>query len=85
MLDCFSLITVGEMVMNASLVRKASSRQLDFHRLDYPEVDPPEWKKLLPIKLEDGQVKVRELPLDYHLKPPYAPTYEENYKLHCSL
>jgi hypothetical protein len=46
-------------------------------------MDPPEWEKLLPIKLENNKVKVRELPLDFHLKPPYASSYEENYKLHA--
>lgn len=85
LLECFSLITVGEMTMNASLARKASSVYLDFYRLDYPELDPPEWQKLLPIRLEDNKVKTRELPFDHHLKPPYAPTYEENYKRHCGL
>jgi len=85
LLECFSLITVGELVMNASLARKASSVYLDFHRLDYPEMDPPEWQKLLPIRLEDNKVKVSELPFDFHLRPPYTPTYEENYQLHCGL
>jgi succinate dehydrogenase/fumarate reductase flavoprotein subunit len=73
------------MIMNASLARKASSELLEFYRLDYPEKDPPEWHKLLPIRQEDSRVKVRELPLDFHLKPPYAPTYEENYMLHCGI
>jgi succinate dehydrogenase/fumarate reductase flavoprotein subunit len=85
LLECFSLITLGELVMQASLARKASSNYLNFHRLDYPELDPPEWEKLLPIRLEDNKVKVRELPRDFHLKLPYAPTYEENYQLHCGL
>jgi succinate dehydrogenase/fumarate reductase flavoprotein subunit len=82
-LECFSLITLGEMIMQASLARKCSSVYLDFYRLDYPEMDPPEWKKLLPIRQEENKVKVRELPLDFHLKPPYASSYEENYKLHA--
>ena len=82
-LECFSLITLGKMIMQASLARKCSSVYLDFYRLDYPQMDPSEWRKLLPVRLEDNKVKVRELPLDFHLKPPYAPNYEENYKLHC--
>jgi succinate dehydrogenase/fumarate reductase flavoprotein subunit len=85
LLECQSLVAVGELAMNASLARKASCEYIDFHRLDYPEQDPPEWRKFLPIRLEDDKVKVRELPLDFHLQPPYAPTYRENYELHCGL
>jgi succinate dehydrogenase/fumarate reductase flavoprotein subunit len=81
-LECFSLITLGEMVMQASLRRKCSSVYLDFYRLDYPQMDPPEWEKLLPMRQEDDEVKVRELSLDFHLKSPYAPSYEENYERH---
>jgi succinate dehydrogenase/fumarate reductase flavoprotein subunit len=82
-LECESLMTVGEMVMHASLLRKASSIPLVFSRLDYPDTDPPEWDKLLPMKLENNKVIVRELPLNYHLLPPYAATYEENYSHYC--
>lgn len=83
--ECQSIISTGEAVIHASLARKASSELLNFTRLDYPAVDPPEWQKLLAIKLTDGKVTVGELPFDYHLQPPYAPTYEENYNLHCDL
>jgi succinate dehydrogenase/fumarate reductase flavoprotein subunit len=83
LLECFALISVGELVMHSSLVRKASSALLSFQRLDYPEVDPPEWQKFIPIRLEDNKVKIRDLPLDYYLKPPYAPTFDENYKKHA--
>ena len=82
-LECFSLISLGEMVMRASLARKCSSIYLDFYRLDHPQMDPPEWEKLIPIRQEEGDVRVRDLPLDFHLKPPYAPTYEENYERHA--
>ncbi|HJX13846.1 MAG TPA: FAD-dependent oxidoreductase [Dehalococcoidales bacterium] len=85
LLECQSLITCGEIIMHSSLARKASSLYMDFYRLDYPEMDPPEWQKLLPVKQVDGRVKVRELACDYHLKPPYAPSYEENYRQHCGL
>jgi succinate dehydrogenase/fumarate reductase flavoprotein subunit len=81
LLECSSLIDFGESMMRASLARKASSAILDFHRLDYPEMDPKEWNKLLPIKLVDDATEVRELPLDYFLKPPFAASYEENYRV----
>jgi succinate dehydrogenase/fumarate reductase flavoprotein subunit len=84
-IECFSLITVGELLMHSALARKCSSIYLDFNRLDYPQMDPPEWAKLLPIRKEDDKVKVREVPLDFHLKPPYASTYEENYRRHAGL
>lgn len=84
-LECLSLITVGEMIMHASLARKASNVWLDFHRFDYPRMDPPEWEKLLPIRLEGNSAKTRELPLDFHLKAPYASSYEENYQRHATV
>jgi succinate dehydrogenase/fumarate reductase flavoprotein subunit len=85
LLECQTIVTVGEMVMHASLARRASSAHLDFTRLDYPAVDPPEWRKLLPIRRERGEVTAREVPLDYHLRAPYASTYEDNYRVHSGL
>jgi succinate dehydrogenase/fumarate reductase flavoprotein subunit len=84
-LECLTHITVGEIIMHASLARKASNSALEFKRLDYPEMDPPEWDKLVTIKLENGDIKVGEMPLNYWLLQPNAPTYEENYKKHSGL
>lgn len=84
-LECQTRITLGEVIMQASLARKSSSAVLNFNRLDYPEVDPPEWHKLVTIKQVDNQIKVGELPINYWLKPPYVPNYEENYKKHSGL
>jgi succinate dehydrogenase/fumarate reductase flavoprotein subunit len=53
------------MVLHASLARKASSAALNFYRIDYPELDPPEWNKYVTIKLESGRVTSGELPLKY--------------------
>ena len=85
LLECRMLISVGELVMKASLERKASNSVLGFQRLDYPEVDPPEWNKLLPIRQENNQVKVRDLPLDFFFRAPYTSTYEENYQRYADL
>jgi hypothetical protein len=38
---------------------------LNFHRIDYPEVDPAEWNKYVTIRLENGKVKSGELPMNY--------------------
>jgi succinate dehydrogenase/fumarate reductase flavoprotein subunit len=84
-LECLTRITVGEAMMQASLNRKASSKLLDFKRLDYPEMDPKEWNKLVTLRLENGDVKVGEHPVNYYLLPPNASTYEENYRKHCGL
>ena len=69
----------------ATAARQASSRLLSFFRLDYPEIDPEAWRKLLSIRLADGTVSVRDLPLDYYLRPPFALAFEENYLLHCAM
>ena len=79
-LECHTLLTVGEIVMQASLARKASSLYLNFSRLDYPSVDPIEWQKIISIKQINGNVEVSEVPFNYHLRPPYSPVYLENYQ-----
>ncbi len=84
-LECLSRLTVGEIIMHACLARKASSAILGFNRLDYPEVDPPEWMKFVTVRQEGGEVEVGELPLDYWRLPPNAPGLKENYGRHCSL
>ncbi len=76
--ECQSILTVGEAVMQASLARKASSRHLNFTRLDYPESE--EWLDLLPIRWEQGQAITNRRSVDYHLRAPYAADYEENYQ-----
>jgi succinate dehydrogenase/fumarate reductase flavoprotein subunit len=84
-LECMMRLTVSEIIIHASLARRASSRFLDFKRMDFPQMDPPEWKKFLTIKMKQGDVEVGERPINYWLLPPFAPTYEENYKKHCGL
>jgi succinate dehydrogenase/fumarate reductase flavoprotein subunit len=83
--ECLTRLTIGEVMLQASLNRKASSRFLDFKRLDYPDFDPKEWNKLITLRLEKGDIKSGERPLDYYLQPPNASSYEENYRQHCGL
>ena len=78
-LEVFNIITNGQMIMEASRARKASTTSLGFTRSDYPEINPPEWQKWLTIKQDQGKVKTGELPLDYH------GDLEKNYKAHSGL
>ncbi|MFC2070964.1 hypothetical protein ACFLTB_07350, partial [Chloroflexota bacterium] len=84
-LECLTRITISEMIIHASLARKASSRPLGFKRIDYPEMDPPEWNRFITTRLESGRILYGELASDYWLRPPYAPTHLENYEAHCDI
>lgn len=64
-LEDLSLLTYAQIIIHASLARKASSIPLNFQRIDYPTLDPPEWRKYLTLKLENGKVKTGELPLAF--------------------
>ncbi|MBN2062793.1 MAG: FAD-binding protein, partial [Deltaproteobacteria bacterium] len=64
-IEDLSMLSHAQMVLHASLARKASSRILNFFRIDYPEIDPPEWSKFITIKQENGEVKTDELPLRF--------------------
>lgn len=64
-LEDTSLLTYAQIIINAMLARKASSMPLNFRRIDYPAMDPPEWQKYLTVKLENDKVKIGELPMKY--------------------
>ena len=64
-LEDLSILEYARIIIQASLARKASSIPLNFQRIDYPEVDPPEWNKFLTIKLEDDKVKIGERPPEF--------------------
>jgi len=64
-IEDLSMLAHAQMVLNASLARKASSAPLNFHRIDYPETDPPDWNRYVTIKLQDGKVQSGTLPLNY--------------------
>ena len=75
-LEDLSILTHAQIHLHASQARKASSRFLGFLRIDYPQLDPPEWHKLITVKQADGKVQVGELPLDY------CGNLKENYEAH---
>jgi succinate dehydrogenase/fumarate reductase flavoprotein subunit len=61
-LEDLSMLENAKIIIHASLARKASSMALGFKRIDYPDLDPPEWNKYLTVKLENNEVKIGELP-----------------------
>jgi succinate dehydrogenase/fumarate reductase flavoprotein subunit len=80
-LDAIDRLAVAQMIMHASRARMASSDFLNFDRLDYPALDPPEWHKWITIKLEGNEVKIGDLPIDFWgpLKENYE-THNKNYQ-----
>ena len=75
-LEDISLLHHARIIVLASLARKASSRPLDFHRIDYPTLDPPEWNKFLTIKQQDGKVVTGSLP------PTFWGDMKQQYEAH---
>ena len=61
-----SMIEHAKIIIQAMLTRKASSRSLGLNRIDYPEMDPPEWNKFLTIKQLSGEIKFGELPQRFY-------------------
>ncbi|HTY65003.1 MAG TPA: FAD-binding protein [Acidobacteriota bacterium] len=64
-LEVESILTNAELVIQACRARRASSRELQFQRLDFPEIDPPEWNKFLVIENRGGKAESTILPLDF--------------------
>ena len=64
-LEDLSLLAYAQIIVQASLARKASSVPLGFNRIDYPTMDPEEWNKFLTIKLENDKVKTGFLPMTF--------------------
>jgi succinate dehydrogenase/fumarate reductase flavoprotein subunit len=60
-----SLLTNAQIIVLSTLARKASSALINFKRIDYPTVDPPEWNKYITLKLENDKVKLGELPQSF--------------------
>jgi succinate dehydrogenase/fumarate reductase flavoprotein subunit len=79
-LEDTSLLTYAQIIVQASLARKASSVPLGFQRIDYPALDPPEWNKFLTIKQENGKVKTGLMPQAFwgNMKKQYE-AYNKDY------
>ena len=83
--ECFNLIEKGKAHMQAAKARKCSLSVLNFNRIDYPEVDPPEWHCHMALSQKDGKVRARKVPVDYYLQEPYSSDLEENYRKFAEL
>jgi hypothetical protein len=84
-LEDIHMLEHAKIILQASLARKASSMPLGLHRIDYPEMDPPEWNKFSTIKLENDEIKIGERPPEFwgNMKEQYEkhnPDYEGVYK-----
>jgi succinate dehydrogenase/fumarate reductase flavoprotein subunit len=79
-LEDVSLLINAQIILQASLARKASSVPLNFQRIDYPAIDPPEWNKYMTIKLENDKAKIGELPMAFwgNIKHQYE-AYNKDY------
>ncbi len=75
-LEVHNILTCDEMIIHASLARKASSPVMGFMRLDYPAADPPEWKKWIVLCRQGGVVRTRDMSLDFW--KPLARNYEKS-------
>ena len=63
--EVLDILSVAEMVLYASLARKASSVPLCFERSDYPVQETKEEARHIVIRKEDGEVRIREESLAY--------------------
>lgn len=63
--EVLDILTVAELVLHASLERKASSEPLCFFRSDYPQTEKEEEKRHIVICQENGMIKTRNVPLDF--------------------
>ena len=63
--ETLNVLDNAELVIQSCLARRASSRELMFQRLDYPDVDPPEWRKFVTVRRDENGVQTGSLPMNY--------------------
>jgi hypothetical protein len=49
------MLVHAQIILQTSLERKASSRPLNFQRIDYPKPNPPDWAKFLVVIMAEGR------------------------------
>ncbi|MCI6732527.1 MAG: hypothetical protein MR487_09425 [Lachnospiraceae bacterium] len=63
--EVLDILTVAQLVIQASLARKSSSDPLCFKRSDYPQQESVEERRHIVIHQENGNPVTREVPLDF--------------------
>ncbi len=77
-LEVDDILCCARMIVAACQARRASSAVLHFERLDYPQMDPPEWHKWLVIRRQGDEVQVSDRPIAFwgdfesHYRPRHA-------------
>jgi succinate dehydrogenase/fumarate reductase flavoprotein subunit len=79
-LEVHDILTCSQMIVAACQARKASSTHLHFERIDYPQMDAPEWRKWVVIRKHDGQTAVSDRPIAFwgEYEANYRPRHAEN-------
>ncbi|MGD1120276.1 MAG: FAD-dependent oxidoreductase [Dehalococcoidales bacterium] len=62
-LEDVSILNTSKIIIQAMMARKASSRPLNLHRIDYPKLDPPEWNKWITLKQKNDKIVFGEKPM----------------------
>ena len=65
-LEVLNILTNAEIILQASLARKAPQRYLHFKRSDDAHIDPNDWQCFVTVKQEAEQVITDKVPLDYY-------------------
>ncbi len=80
LLEVFDILTVAQVIIQASLARKTNSKPLCFQRSDGKELDKSDKDRFITLKQVDNHVVIGILPLDYYgdLKENYE-KYNEDY------
>lgn len=79
--EVHDILTCARMIVTACEARKASSAYLHFERLDYPQLDPPEWHKWLVIRQRgDEGTALSDRPIAFwgDFERHYRPRHAEN-------
>ena len=65
LLEVFDILTVSQIILNACLARKSSSKPLCFVKVGNMEQTPGEDKKLITLKKLDDQILINSIPSDF--------------------